>query len=228
MLWSYLNSHPDILCLRGVFGSTNKINFGKFYGELPEECHSSELISLRNEKPIEFLENYVWKEYSKPFKAIGFKYFYNHDRHLSRRESVINYFKANAGIKFLHLKRENLLATLFSYKRALAQEQWSKNNTDFRTHISIKECSDYFQNILDNQKRMDDLFADRTLQVDYDNLINSANQTHQEILDYIGVKLSSLTSGTNRNRETVLLESIINFNELKSYFINTEYAKYFH
>lgn len=46
MLWSYLNSHPDILCLRGVYGSTNKINFGKFYGELPEEYHSSELIKL--------------------------------------------------------------------------------------------------------------------------------------------------------------------------------------
>ena len=113
MLWSFLNSHPDILCLRGVYGSTNKINFGKFYDELPEEYHPSKLIKLRNERPIEFLENYVWKEYSKPFKAVGFKYFYDHDRHLSNKEEVISYFKTNRAVKFLHLKRDNLLKNKF-------------------------------------------------------------------------------------------------------------------
>lgn len=227
MLWSYLNSHPDILCLRGVYGSTNKINFGKFYSELPEEYHSSELIKLRNERPIEFLEKYVWKEYSKPFKAVGFKYFYDHDRHLSNKEEVISYFKTNRAIKFLHLKRENLLATLFSYKRALTQLQWTKANTDFRTSITVQECNDYFQQILDNQKLFDELFSDRTLQVSYDNLIKATERTLQEVLDFIGVKAISLTTETNKNRETKLSDCITNYTELKTHFKSTDYAKYF-
>lgn len=227
MLWSYLNSHPDILCLRGVYGSTNKINFGNFYGELPEEYHSSELIKLRNERPIEFLENYVWKEYSKPFNAVGFKYFYDHDRQLSNKEEVISFFKASRAIKFLHLKRDNLLATQFSYKRALAQQEWTKTNNDFRTSITVRECNDYFQQILDSQKRFDELFTDRTLQVSYDNLLKATEQTLQEVLGFIGVKEVLLTTETNKNRETKLSDCITNYTELKTHFKSTDYVKYF-
>jgi len=227
MLWSYLNSHPDILCLRGVYGSTKKINFGKFYSDLPEEYHSPELIKLRNERPIEFLENYVWKEYTKPFKAVGFKYFYNHDRHLSNKEEIIDYFKVNRAIKFLHLKRDNLLATLFSYKRALAQQQWTKANTDFQTSITVQECSSYFEQILDSQKQFDELFADRTLQLSYDNLLKATERTLQEVLDFIGVKAISLTTETNKHRETKLSDCITNYTELKTHFNSSDYAKYF-
>lgn len=227
MLWSYLNSHPDILCLRGVFGSTSKINFGKYYGELPEEYHSSDLIKLRNEKPIEFLEYYVWKKYSKPFKAVGFKYFYDHNRHLANKQEIINYFKANRSIKFLHLKRDNLLATLFSYKRALIQQQWTKANTEFRTSITIQECNDYFQQILESQNHFDELFSDRILQVSYDNLIKASEKTLQEVLDFIGVKTISLTTETIKNREIKLSDCITNYTELKIHFKSTDYAKYF-
>ena len=227
MLWSFLNSHPDILCLRGVYGSTSKINFGKFYGELPEEYHSSELIKLRNERPIEFLKKFIWKDYSTSFKAIGFKYFYDHDRHLTNIDEVINFFIENKAIKFLHLKRNNLLATLFSYKRALAQKQWASTNSDFQTTISIDECSNYFQQILESQKRFDELFIDRTLQVNYDKFINAPESTLQEILDYIGVRIKLLTTETNQNRETKLSEGISNYGELRNHFIYTDYAKYF-
>lgn len=227
MLWSYLNSHPDILCLRGVYGSTNKINFGKFYGELPAEYHSSELIKLRNQIPIEFLEKYLWKEYSKLFKAVGFKYFYDHDRHLKNKDELVNYFAANSAVKFLHIKRDNLLATLFSYKRALAQQLWTKTNTDFRTSISVQECNDYFQQNLNSQKHFDELFEDRTLQVNYDNLLNATEQTLQEVLDFIGVKEISLTTETSKNIETKLCDCITNYTELKIHFKSTDYAKYF-
>lgn len=227
MLWSYLSSHSEILCLRGVYGSTSKINFGKFYGELPEEYHSTELVKLRNENPIEFLENYVWKEYGKPFKAVGFKYFYDHDRHLTNKNELVNYFTANSAVKFLHIKRDNLLATLFSYKRALAQQLWTKTNTDFRTSISVQECNDYFQQILHSQKLFDELFADRTLQVNYDNLLKATEQTLQEVLDFIGVKAISLTTETNKNKETKLSDCIINYTELKTHFKSSDYAKYF-
>jgi len=227
MLWSYLNSHPDIVCLRGVYGSTNKINFGKYYKCLPNECKSKELIKLRNEEPIAFLENYILKEYNKPYKAVGFKYFYSHNRHLSNKYELINYFKLNTAIKFIHLKRTNLLATLFSYKRALTQQQWTKAKPNFKTTISVQECIDYFQNIIDNQKRFDKLFLNRILQVNYDHLLNETEQSLQSVLGYIGVENFKLTVETKKNKEIKLSECITNYSELRNYFSNTIHAEYF-
>lgn len=227
MLWSYLNSHPDILCLRGIFGSTSKINFGKYYGELPEEFHSSELVTFRNERPIEFLKDYIWKDYSNSYKAIGFKYFYDHGRHLVNFEEVLNFLIEERAIKILHLKRNNLLRALFSYKRALAQKSWSKANADFRTTISIEECKDYFQQVEENQKLIDHLFSDRALQVNYEILIKEPEFILQNILDYIGVNRETLTTETIKNKETNLSECIANFDDLRSYFIYTDYAGYF-
>ncbi|TVR76838.1 MAG: sulfotransferase [Chitinophagaceae bacterium] len=227
MLWSYLNSHPEILCLRGVYGSTNKINFGKFYEELPEEYRSEELVTFRNQKPIEFLEKYVYKKYAKPLRAVGFKYFYDHNRHLADKNELIDYFKENSDIKFIHLKRDNLLATLFSYKRALAQQQWTTANPNFHTTISVKECSEYFQMIISNQKQFNELFSRQTIQVSYDNLLLQTEQTIQEILKHIGVKKFNLKTETKKNTEIKLIECITNYTELKNRFINTCYAKYF-
>lgn len=227
MLWSYLNSHPDILCLRGVYGSKNKINFGKFYGELPDEYHSSELIMLRNERPIEFLENYVWKEYSKSYRAVGFKYFYDHNRHLSSKNELINAFQENKFIKFLHLKRHNLLETLFSYKRSLSQKQWTNNNSDFKTLLPINECNDYFHSILKSQTQFDLLFVNRSIEVKYDNLLNEPKITLQSIMQFIGVENIELTFETQKSKSIKLSDGIMNFEELKNHFRNTEFSVYF-
>lgn len=227
MLWSYLNSHPEILCMRGVYGSRHKINFGKFHGELPEEAKSNELIEMRNERPIEFLERFVWKKFSKPYRAIGFKYFYDHNRHTSNKNELVDYFQANRSIKFLHLKRENLLASLFSYKQAVAEQNWGRSDTDFRTALSVNECGDYFQSIICFQHFFDTLFADRMLQVEYEKLSDSTQETLQGILMFLGVDKAVLTTEISKNKKSDLSECISNYLELKDRFKNTDFEKYF-
>ena len=76
MLWSYLNSHPDILCLSSVYDRNDRINFGKFYEDLPDVCWDRLLVEERDKNPVDFLETYIFKTFSKPYKAVGFKYFY--------------------------------------------------------------------------------------------------------------------------------------------------------
>lgn len=227
LLWSYLNSHPDILCLRGIFGSTNKINFGKFYGDLPEECQSKELIKLRNERPVEFLNSFIWKEYSKLYSAVGFKYFYDHNRHQLNKSALTEYFKLNTGIKCIHLKRDNLLAALFSYKRALYQKQWQNADPDYRVSIPIEECNKYFVRILESQKQYDELFKDRILEINYNNLINNTGRTLEDILEFIGVEKMSLTTETIKNKEVKLSDCIMNYKELQDHFAKSDYAAYF-
>jgi hypothetical protein len=63
----------------------------------------------------------------------------------------IDYFRINPNIKFIYIKRHNLLATLFSYKRVLAQQNWTTANPNIKASISAQGCSDYNENILENQ-----------------------------------------------------------------------------
>lgn len=228
MLWSYLNSHPDVLCLRGAYGSTNKVNFGKFYLDLPEECYSKELITLRNNSSVRFLNEFIFKSYPRPYKAIGFKYFYDHDRHLRNKNELLQYFSQNKRIKFIHLKRDDLLATLFSYKRARAQNQWNADDSNFRTCISISECYSFFDLINKQQIRFDKLFGQRSLSISYENMVHQPNTTLSNVQQFLGLQPKQLKTETTRNREVKLADFVTNYSELRQYFQSTRHGHYFY
>jgi len=227
LLWSYLNSHPDVLCLRGVFGATKKINFGKYYKELPSEYSNEKLISYRNNNPIDFVEKYIFKQYKLNFKAIGFKYFYNHNRHLKNKDELVNYFVNNSDIKFIHIKRRNLLATLYSYKRALEQNKWINTDLNYKTEISIKESLDFFKTTIEFQNYFDNIFKERIIEVVYEDFINNKNKTLLTIQEFLEINPFVLKTDLKKNIGGKLSEMIINYEELKVNFKNTEYEKYF-
>jgi len=227
LLWSYLNSHPDILCVRGVYGSAHKINFGKFYPDFPEEYHSPELVKARNQHPIEFLKEYVFKIYSNKYKAVGFKYFYDHDRHLINKDKLIEYFSKNKDIKFIHVKRGNLLAVLYSYNRAISQHKWTSSNPDFQTKISISECENHFDYIGEQQKIFDELFTNRTFEIIYEDFVNRTTQTLKELQNFLETPPATLHTETKKNDNGNLSEMITNYEQLKHHFKQTKYNIYF-
>lgn len=227
LLWSYLNSHPDILCMRGVFGSTNKINFGKFYIGLPSECNSLKLVKERNQYPIEFLEEYVFKKYYQKYKAVGFKYFYDHNRHLLNKHGLTDYFSKDKEVKFIHVKRRNLLAGLYSYKRALVQQNWTSANAYFQTEISTSECENHFDNTIEQQKQFDRLFDNRTFEIIYEDFINRTPETLNELQNFLGLPLTILNTETKKNENGNMSEMVTNYTHLKHYFKDSKYRTYF-
>lgn len=229
MLCSYLNSHPEILCLRGVFGAKKKINFGKYYHSLPAECFDTKLIKQRNEESVKFLEQYVFKSYQKDYKAVGLKYFYDHDRHLYNKNSLIDYFIKNKNIKIIHIKRTNLLKTLYSYKRALNNKNWHEQETEeFKIKLPIKECEIYFNNIIKQQKRFDNLFKDRIFQVNYEQLVTETSKILVDIQSFLEVSNQTMQQNEiKQNFNLSLNQMILNFGELKKHFSNTVFSQYF-
>lgn len=228
MLWSYLNSHPEILCLRGVFGATKKINFGKYYESLPDECFDVELINQRNSKPIEFLEKYIFKNYQKSYKAVGLKYFYDHDRHLANKNSLIDYFSENKDIKIIHVKRTDLLKTLYSYKRALNNKNWhNQEKKEFKTELSINECEIYFDKITKQKQRFDNLFKDRIFQINYEKFITKTTEILVDVQIFLGVSNQIQQNEIKQNVNKPLKQVILNFEELKKHFSDTVYSQYF-
>ena len=229
MLYSYLNSHPEILCLSSVYDRSDRINFGKFYGCLPNVCWDRQLVEARDKNPVDFLETYIFKPFSMRYKAIGFKYFYYNDRFLHSKDELVDYLKINTDIKFLHIKRKNLLASLFSYKRALSQDKWINADIEFKTEICISECERYFKNTIDQQKRFDYFFGERTFQITYEDfeLCPHPKKTLINLQKSIGVSPIRLKTEIIKNKNKELSESITNFAELKSHFKKTEYSAYF-
>lgn len=227
MLWSYLNSHPDILCLSSVYDRNDRINFGKFYEVLPDVCWDEHLVKERDKKPVGFLENHIFKTFSRPYKAVGFKYFYYNDRFFENKNALTDYFIRNTDIKFLHLKRKNLLASLFSFERAFSQDQWITADTEFQTEICVEECDRYFKNTIEQQKRFDSLFGERTFQIIYEDFALHAQKILINLQKFIGVSPIKLETEMIQNKNKKLSETVTNFAELKSHFKNSVYSDYF-
>ena len=227
MLWSYLNSHPDILCLSSVYDRSDRINFGRFYGDLPDVCWDSQLVKERDKNPVGFLETYIFKTFSRRYKTVGFKYFYYNDRFLQNKNELINYFAMNTDIKFLHIKRRNMLASLFSYKRAFNQNQWITADVEFKTEICIAECKRYFEYTIEQQKRFDSLFGDRIFQIIYEDFALRSQEILINLQKFIKVSPLKLETEIIQNKNKKLSETIINFAELKSHFKNSIYSDYF-
>ena len=227
MLWSYLNSHPDILCLSSVYDRNDRINFGKFYGDLPDVCWDEHLVKERDKHPVDFLETYIFKTFSRPYKAVGFKYFYYNDRFFKNKNALTDYFIHNTDIKFLHLKRKNLLASLFSFERAFSQDQWITADTEFQTEICVEECERYFKNTIEQQKRFDSLFGERTFQIIYEDFALHSQKILTNLQKFIGISPIKLETEMIQNENKKLSETITNFAELKSHFEKSVYSAFF-
>ncbi len=227
MLWSYLNSHPDILCLSSVYDRNDRINFGKFYGYLPEVHWDGQLVGERDKNPVGFLETHIFRTFSKLYKAVGFKYFYYNDRFFQNENELIDYFILHTDIKFLHVKRKNLLASLFFFKRAMSRDQWITADVGFETEICISECERYFKSTIDHQKRFDNLFGERSFQIIYEDFVLRPRETLVKLQEFIGVSPLRLETDTVQNKNLKLSETITNFAELKAHFKNSASHDYF-
>ena len=227
MLWSYLNSHSDILCLSSVYDRNDRINFGKFYGCLSDVCWDKQLVEERDKHPVDFLETYIFKSFSSPYKAVGFKYFYYNGRFFENKNVLTDYFTHNTDIKFLHLKRNNLLASLFSFERALSKDQWITADTEFQTKICVEECERYFKNTIEQQQLFDSLFGERTFQIIYEDFASHSQKILIDLQKFIGVSPINLETEITQNKNKKLSETITNFTELKSHFENSVYSTFF-
>ena len=195
---------------------------------MEEEYFDIELIKQRNTEPIEFIEKYVFKNYQKNYKAVGLKYFYDHDRHLKNKSSLIDYFIQNKDIKVIHMKRKNLLKTLYSYKRALNQKNWhNQEKNEFKTELSVNECEIYFNDIIKRQQQFDNLFIDRVFQVNYENFITKTTKILVDIQTFLGVSNQIQQNEIKQNINKPLKQVILNHEELKNHFCTTIYSQYF-
>ena len=111
MLRSMLNSHPQMVCHREVF-SPRLMGFAGIYNQKDSDSPIRQFVEkTRNERPVDFLRDYVF--YAGSYQAIGAKIKYD-ELEQPRWSAVFDSLLADREIRVVHLIRENRLRRLVS------------------------------------------------------------------------------------------------------------------
>lgn len=201
LLLSYLNNHPHIIA-------------------------KNEIVREKNENPLlravaglDFLKKNIFHEYSNSIKAVGFKFFYEHQ--LIEHE-LFEYLLLNNSLKIIHLKRKDLLKCYVSNRIAGKTQVWSQ--TKFQKNLSIQakrimvdpNCFKVYKNNINRQYAfIKECFkAHPVLELYYEDLIMQPTEELAKILSFLGVKHLGLRTLFNKQNPEDLEELIINYQEI--------------
>lgn len=197
LLLSYLNNHPQVI-VKGEIVREKKLN-----------------LKYRNISIVDFLEDTVYKKYHKSIKAVGFKYFYEHQ---SLEPELLNYIIAHNDIKIIHLKRRDLLRTYVSNKISEKTGVWSitKFEKDKPLHTKrIKfENEDYIQYKSNIEKEYENFKKNFLFHcqyhIYYEDLVKDKNKKLSEIQSFLLLENKSLITLLDKQNPEALNDLLIN------------------
>ncbi len=143
------------------------------------------------------------------------------------------FLKRSRDLKVIHLKRHDKLATIASLmlaietKRFLIQDPQDRE-TERQVEIPINSCNWHFNQIHRREKLYDDTFSfHRKTEIYYEELVARPAAVHSQILEFLGMPDRPLRSRLIKQNIRPLKDVIANYAELKAYFADTPWARYF-
>jgi LPS sulfotransferase NodH len=234
MLVHLLRSHPEICSHDEVFSSPGTI--GGMTGTYLIKCRAEPdfvnyLSAEKDRDPIKFLYKIVLDLQGK--KAVGFKL--KHDElvlpeYRVLREEIVN----DRDFRIIHLRRENLLRRYLSHyvaNRVTGVTLVVRGQTIPEMQpvvLDPHECQKDFETVLAREKEFAQLFAEHpSFSVSYEQMIAPGAEKIQSLLDFIGVSRRELTTTTRKLGGNDLRQVIANFEELRDYFADGPFSKFF-
>ena len=230
-LCSLLQSHIRIRAFAEVFHKDSKRK--RIFWDYPG-YNSEEFWEMRENNPIKFIDNIVFRDFPKSVSAVGFKLFYNHAQ-AENEKCIWEHLKQIKYLKIIHLKRQNWLQQYVSLTKARQSKQWvvKANNSNskgdsLRLEIDYDNCIEHFQTLQNLQREYDNLFAGhQILEVIYENLAKDYINETKRIQNFLSVPYQKLYPSTYKQSQQPLSEIIINYSELKEKFQETPWIDYF-
>ncbi|MBT1695486.1 hypothetical protein KK083_01270 [Fulvivirgaceae bacterium PWU4] len=226
-----LHSHSNILCYLEMFdGKEKDLDFfaGDLISGLPVSLQEAK--KMRNEKPDEFLQKIIFRDYPENIKAVGFKFHYPHAKDYP---SVLNKIIDDRSIRILHLKRPNILDSLVSLKKAMLTRKWINHphhedtvSEDAKVTLDYENCRAYFNEIEEEWSRFDRYFRHhQVLNLDYDEV--TADKTDEAIMDFLEVPRCEIKSRLRKHPVVKHSVAVQNYYELKEKFRDTQWSAFF-
>lgn len=177
-----------------------------------------------DDDPIEYLEDYVYREYPDNIKAVGFRLFYTHARK-DEWKGVWEYL-GQTKERIIHLKRRNLLDRYLSLQLAYMSKKWIAFQGDPSPSYSrpltlnIKDCFRDFHRSVWFQNEVDDFFKDSPiLQVIYEDLAGDPVGECIRIQQFLGLEIKQLLANSVKQQTKKKSEIIVNYDQLKKQLI---------
>lgn len=186
---------------------------------------------MMQNNPAQFLDQHVFKRFSKSISAVGFKLFYYHAQDDSRK-TLWPFLKNQTDLGIIHLKRNNALKVLLSEKRAFETDRWTNTTgieeENFSTALEFEECRRVFLRNEEEKKHFDRYFeGHRKLDVIYEDFVADWTREMERIQDFLGVPHETVRPSTYKQSNQRLSEIIANYFELKERFRSTPWQGFF-
>lgn len=172
--------------------------------------------------PIEYLENYVYREYPEHIKAVGFKLFYDHARN-SKWKPIWDYLSSSR-IRIIHLKRRNLLDRYLSLQLAKRSDEWIAFKGHSRSSsepilLDPAKCLQDFHRCTWLQDEADNFFqANPKIELFYEDLSIDSHGECSKLQSFLGLELEELSTNMVKQTRKKKSELISNYEELKQKF----------
>ena len=196
LLYSYLNSHPNI----------------KMYGEI---------FRFLDGKSIQEIYKSYFSKKLRRIKASGFKLFYTHPEDGNNEEMLQLVEQLNDPL-IIHLTRRDKLNTLVSWKIALMTDTWGLKQGTPRIPIEKKkitiepgEALKFFYDITKHEHDIEQRFREKDyVHIIYEDLIGHPEETLMPILKRLDVPAIPLKTSFIKSNPEPLQDLIINYQEL--------------
>ncbi|AFZ37812.1 sulfotransferase, putative [Stanieria cyanosphaera PCC 7437] len=227
-LVSLLQSHPQIRAFGEVFTEEEHIYWG-YPG-----YNSEQILQLRKNNPIEFLNKVVYRETFPLVSAVGFKLFYDQAKR-GQQKNIWGYLQKMSDVKIIHLKRKNILEAHVSHKLAERNNQWIllDNQKELMLEpiaLDYDECLQAFEQTKIWETEYEQFFAKYKHPIQtiyYEELVSNTLLITRELQNFLEVNYWFLNTYTKKQNQVSLRDKIINYDELKDKFSKTIWSKFF-
>lgn len=178
----------------------------------------------------------IFRRYPHYIKAVGFKIFYDHPFD-SPQTSFWGDLAENKEIKVIHLVRENILRSFVSQKIAEKTNIWFKKNVskisllgtnDKSIKLTTKELQKEIEQTNKWQHEGEERFKEhRILRISYEELIQNPDKTFLRVCNFLEVPFQKPNTSFKKQNPERLEELVENYQEIKDYFMNSEFASFF-
>lgn len=227
LLKSLINDHPGGRCFGEVFNRYGRAGWG-----IPGYRRSAVCDREISRDPVDYLDRRIYRRYPRHIQAVGFKIFYYHARN-SEWADVWPHLRDREGLKIIHLRRENILATHLSLVRAQKDLVWEthgqrRNADPAPTYLDYDECLAAFEATRAYEAWAEGLFeASPVLDLTYEALVAERHESLNRVFEFLNLEPQKVRSPNARQRTRPLSRSIANYAELKARFAGTEWSAFF-
>jgi len=231
MLRSMLNSHPQMVCHGEVF-SPRLSGFAGIYNQKDSDSPIRQFVEKkRNERPVDFLRDYVF--YAGSYQAIGAKIKYD-ELEQPRWSAVFDSLLADRDIRVVHLIRENrlrrLVSAIIAELTGVTVVPASDPQPDLRRPVpkivvDVERCIHDFTAVQAAEASFRRHFSGhRIFEVSYEGIMDEHSRQLSDLQRFLQLEETTLTATTLRQSAHRLEDVIENYSEVRDALCQTEFA----